>query len=70
MFICIYIYFFFQLLFNNKIFSEKALNYFTSVANENIAKRRKEKIVRPDMIHLLLEAQANKGDSGGNKTIC
>lgn len=35
----------------------KVCNFFTRIVQENIASREKHQIVRPDMIHLLMEAR-------------
>ena len=58
--------FFFQLIFRSQLFSPVAINYFSKIVTENLEKRRKEKIVRPDMINLLMGAQANKNNLEGN----
>ena len=51
------------------MFDSVAINYFRKIVEENIEKRRKEKIIRPDIMYLLLEAQANKTNSQGNNKI-
>ncbi|XP_017769500.1 PREDICTED: cytochrome P450 9e2-like [Nicrophorus vespilloides] len=43
-----------------KIFSDDIANFFRSVINETIHVREKNGIIRPDMIHLLLEARKGK----------
>ena len=53
------------MLFRGHLFNEDTVKYFVQIVQNNIDKRRKEKIVRPDMIHLLLEAQANKNNIEG-----
>ncbi|XP_044253639.1 cytochrome P450 9e2-like [Tribolium madens] len=40
-------------------FSKKVGKFFTKIIKDNIANREKHGIVRPDMIHLLLEARKN-----------
>ena len=40
-----------------RFFSEEISNFFTSLVKTNIQSREKHGIVRPDMIHLLLEAR-------------
>ncbi|XP_063916065.1 cytochrome P450 9e2-like [Zophobas morio] len=44
-------------LFKVRFFSEEISNFFTSLVKTNIQSREKHGIVRPDMIHLLLEAR-------------
>ncbi|XP_063917833.1 cytochrome P450 9e2-like [Zophobas morio] len=47
-------------LFKVKFFSEEVSNFFTNLIKTNIQSREKHGIVRPDMIHLLLEARKNR----------
>ncbi|XP_063916556.1 cytochrome P450 9e2-like [Zophobas morio] len=41
------------------LFSKKVAEFFTNVVKSNIRSREKHGLVRPDMIHLLLEARKN-----------
>nr|AVL92874.1 CYP450 [Locusta migratoria] len=52
-------------------FSEKAMEYFRSVVSETIETREKQGIVRPDMLHLLMQARrgeltSEEGEEDGN----
>lgn len=47
-------------LLNIKFFGEKVDAYFRKVIKETLKIRRQQKIERPDMIHLLIEAQRNR----------
>lgn len=42
------------------LFSPRVYNFFTRIVNGNIENREQHKIVRPDMIDLLLKAKNNK----------
>ncbi|XP_063915549.1 cytochrome P450 9e2-like [Zophobas morio] len=44
-------------LFKIKLFSKKIGDFFTNLIKSNIQSREKHGIVRPDMVHLLLEAR-------------
>lgn len=51
--------------------------FFTRLMNETIEARLKHNIVRPDMVHLMLEARKelekknnNDDSTGSNKTLC
>ncbi|KAJ3645265.1 hypothetical protein Zmor_022934 [Zophobas morio] len=46
-------------LFKVRFFSEEVNKFFTSLVKTNIQSREKHGVVRPDMIHLLLEARKN-----------
>ncbi|KAF5303278.1 hypothetical protein FQA39_LY10017 [Lamprigera yunnana] len=46
--------------FNVKLFPQKFATYFLKIVKENIESRKKNNIVRPDMIHLLLEARSRE----------
>lgn len=43
-----------------KVFSNKLCNFFNEIVSSNIKDRQQKQIVRPDMIHLLLEARKGK----------
>lgn len=43
-----------------KVFSNKLCNFFNEIVSSNIKDRLQKQIVRPDMIHLLLEARKGK----------
>ncbi|XP_063915542.1 cytochrome P450 9e2-like isoform X1 [Zophobas morio] len=45
--------------FKVTLFSKQVADFFTSLVKSNIQSREKHGIVRPDMIHLLLEARKN-----------
>ncbi|KAJ3645296.1 hypothetical protein Zmor_022962 [Zophobas morio] len=45
--------------FKMTLFSKEVGNFFTNLVKSNIQSREKHGIVRPDMIHLLLEARKN-----------
>ena len=47
-------------MLNIKLMRQDATSFFRSIIMTNIDKRVKEKIFRPDMIHLLMEAQKGK----------
>ncbi|XP_017782505.1 PREDICTED: cytochrome P450 9e2-like [Nicrophorus vespilloides] len=47
------------------IFSRKSSEFFKSVISNNLRMREKQKIVRPDLIHLLMEARKGKLTHGG-----
>ncbi|XP_055838036.1 cytochrome P450 9c1-like [Episyrphus balteatus] len=49
-------------IFKLKAFNTKALNYMKSKASETIQERQNKKIIRLDMIHLMLEAWKNEDD--------
>ncbi|XP_044272668.1 cytochrome P450 9e2-like [Tribolium madens] len=40
-----------------RVFSEEITNFFRSLVRDNIEKRHTEGIIRPDLIHLLMQAQ-------------
>ncbi|KYB25692.1 hypothetical protein TcasGA2_TC034188 [Tribolium castaneum] len=42
------------------IFNQKVIKYFYDIIIDNIHKREKEGIIRPDLIHLLMEARKGK----------
>lgn len=42
------------------MFNDKVVNYFTEIIKENLDTREKHGIVRPDMIHILMEARIRK----------
>ncbi|KAJ3645286.1 hypothetical protein Zmor_022952 [Zophobas morio] len=47
-------------LFKIKLFSKEVADFFTNLIKSNIQSREKHGIVRPDMLHLLLEARKNR----------
>ncbi|KAF5288522.1 hypothetical protein FQA39_LY15390 [Lamprigera yunnana] len=54
-------------LFNIKIFSEKVSNFFKGVIKETVTYRQLNNVVRPDMLHLLLEASKKLKNSDEDK---
>ncbi|KAJ3645275.1 hypothetical protein Zmor_022941 [Zophobas morio] len=46
-------------IFKVRFFSKEVSDFFTNVVTTNIRSREKHGVVRPDMIHLLLEARKN-----------
>ncbi|KAF5288521.1 hypothetical protein FQA39_LY15389 [Lamprigera yunnana] len=54
-------------LFKIKIFSEKVSNFFKGVIKETVTHRQQNNIVRPDMLHLLLEASKKLKNLGEDK---
>ncbi|CAG9854600.1 unnamed protein product [Phyllotreta striolata] len=48
-----------------RLFKKEVMDFFIRTIEDTVEMRKKEGIVRPDMIHLMIEAQ--KGSSGGNK---
>ncbi|XP_017769445.1 PREDICTED: cytochrome P450 9e2-like [Nicrophorus vespilloides] len=55
--------------FGWKLFSDEMSEFFRGVINETIRIREEKSIVRPDMIHLLLEAQKGSLKEESNNTI-
>lgn len=53
--------------FKVKFFDERTCNFFRSLVKDTITIREKENIVRPDMIHLLMEAKKGKLKHGDKK---
>ncbi|KAF2887568.1 hypothetical protein ILUMI_18605, partial [Ignelater luminosus] len=53
----------FMKLFNIRIIQEKASAFFSNIIKESIKYRNEKGIVRPDMIHLLLEARRSVYDT-------
>ncbi|KAF5288518.1 hypothetical protein FQA39_LY15386 [Lamprigera yunnana] len=49
-------------LFNIKMFNSRVSSFFRKVINENLSLRKKNDVIRPDMIHLLLEASKRLGN--------
>jgi cytochrome P450 family 9 len=47
-------------LFRVKVISPAVSNYFSKIIEETVQARKEKHIVRPDMIHLLLEAQKGR----------
>ncbi|KAH8300322.1 hypothetical protein KR044_012922 [Drosophila immigrans] len=45
-----------------QVFDEKSINYFKSLVFDAMQYRKEHKIIRPDMIHLLMEAQRQGDD--------
>lgn len=59
---------FFMTLFKIKLFSEEVSNFFRHLVHDTIAMREEKGIVRPDMIHLLMEAKKGKLSYEENKS--
>jgi cytochrome P450 family 9 len=55
-------------LFGIQVFPKRATEFFKRIVKDNIEKREAEGIVRPDLIHLLMEARKGKlkPESGGD----
>ncbi|XP_049869418.1 uncharacterized protein LOC126369166 [Pectinophora gossypiella] len=47
-------------LFKIKLFTEKTRNFFENLVTQTMEDREKRNIIRPDMIHLLMEAKKGK----------
>ncbi|CAG9584957.1 unnamed protein product [Danaus chrysippus] len=47
-------------LFNLKLFSKETTNFFVDLVQGTMKEREDKKIIRPDMIHLLMEAKKGK----------
>ncbi|XP_043480615.1 cytochrome P450 9e2-like [Leptopilina heterotoma] len=47
-------------LLGEKVMSRSATNFFTQIIQETVKIRKEKNIVRPDMIHLLIEASRNE----------
>lgn len=58
-----------MMLLKIKIFSTKVSDFFTKLVTENIREREKTNLVRPDMIHLLMQARKGvlKNDEDDSK---
>ena len=54
------------MFFGGELFNQESVKYFHQLIKKNLEKRRKEEIVRPDMIHLLMQAQENESNAEGN----
>ncbi|KAK5641518.1 hypothetical protein RI129_010065 [Pyrocoelia pectoralis] len=55
-------------LFDVKIIHERAGKFFKNIINETITLRHEKNVIRPDLVHALMEARKAKGtDSNGKK---
>lgn len=52
-----------------KVIPTKVANFFTNLVKDTIRTRKEKKIVRPDMIHLLLEAQKGHQNKDENMDV-
>ncbi|XP_039312296.1 cytochrome P450 9e2 [Solenopsis invicta] len=51
------------------IFSSDTLKFFEKIVEENIKAREKQDVIRPDMIHLLMQARDKENASGHKMTL-
>ncbi|KAK4875965.1 hypothetical protein RN001_012387 [Aquatica leii] len=54
-------------LFGVKIYNDKVSSFFRKIIKETLDYRKNNNIIRPDMIHLMMEAQKNQATLDDNK---